>query len=161
MRIIGLLCLCACQPRAPGAFCDAPPPPLLEIGTGETVFESLDTPAEVQAHERLQGGIHIWGSLRATGIWPGVPGDLSDPNNPVVDFLIIDPSGAPVGGYDGLARAFVEGRDGPHELVGDVLVVDMDMEPEGSPATLDVRVTDACGLVLTAQSDVVIFDPWE
>ena len=42
--------------------------PFVEIGTGEVRFETLTDGQEAPTVYGIQGGYHIWGSVRATGI---------------------------------------------------------------------------------------------
>jgi hypothetical protein len=98
---------------------DAPPAPDCEIGTGELAFEPLTDGAIVESTRGPQGGQHVWGSVRCTGIVAGDNDNPLDPNNPIVDFWI-EQDGAQVGGYRNLPRPMQ--REWGTGLLGDQLV---------------------------------------
>lgn len=123
----------------------------LEIGSGQLAFEPL---GEVTGFERgPQGGYHVYGSLRAPGVWTGNE-DAFDETRPVVSFTLVDDAGGFTGGYLNLVRPMTNNDEGVAELVGDLIILDI-TEPadaEDAAVTLAAEVQDACGTTVTAEA---------
>lgn len=131
--------------------------PVLEIGTGIEDFEPL--PAEVGYEFGPQGGWHIWGSLRAEGIWTGIEGTPNE-TTPVVSFTMQAVEGDLTGGYDRLRRPMTLQADDVAELVGEQVILDVSdpSEADGVQVELMATVEDACGTVVTDTRRVVLRD---
>jgi len=130
-----------------------------EIGTGEATFEPLVDGAPLPFNLGPQGGWHVFGSFRATGVLPGDPEDFANPDNPTVSFQVSQ-GGASLGGYTDLPRPMDPAEGGGWEIVGDTLVLDIS-EPEeidGTPALLWVSFLDGCGTLLEDAREVLLYD---
>ena len=142
--------LAGCPPPCPE------PPVSLEIGTGEAAFEPIAAPLPVV--NGPQGGWHVFGSLRGTGLWSGGDEPLFDGTAPTVTFGVV--AEAFVAGYEDLARPLIDTADGV-ELAGELLVWDVD-EPsalDGLAATLSATVIDACGVEAAATATATLVVP--
>lgn len=80
------------------------------LGTGLATVTPLVSGGDATVVLGSQGRWHVYGAVHCTGIeGGGVSGsnefaDLSNPDNPVVDWQITDLSGARLAGYEGLHR---------------------------------------------------------
>lgn len=141
---------------------------ILEIGTGESTFTPVADGDRLTVNWGPQGGQHIWGSLRATGI-VGETLNLDADMQPVVTFQIVADDET-LAGYSATPRFFTR-RDGTFELVGETLFVlyySYDTGGgggfggfdglDGVEARMVARVEDACGRVLTAERTVTLAD---
>lgn len=95
-----MVVLAGCDPEAQDA-CELASelPARLELGTG---IEDFDHPIAdgdlVQVAYGLQGGQHVWMSVRTTGLLPGQHRSLGDDRDvPVFDLRLIDEDGELVG----------------------------------------------------------------
>ena len=77
-----LMWLFACSPE------DESPPLQAVLGTGDWQWESLQEGDDIAVIMGPQGGYHLLGSLRVSGIEPGDPKDLSHPDNPTTRFSV-------------------------------------------------------------------------
>ena len=124
--------------------------PMIELGTGEWEWESLEGTTELPLIQGPQGGFHFLASVRVAGIEPGVAQDLSDPTNPTTKFVIwmngedITMTGTYVQGLD---RAPEDAAPFFHEMVGRFVIVDItaDEELDGVEVEMSVDVTDIHG----------------
>jgi hypothetical protein len=131
---------------------DAPAPPAcvdgevatVEIGLGNTGFVLATAGGEATFEAGPQGGYHVWGALRVTGIDPG-PGTFVSDDNPWVDFTV-EQDGV-VGGYIAQQRPFLT-VDGAGQLTTQQLVLSHPNPPalSGTQATLRAKVVDANGV---------------
>jgi hypothetical protein len=137
---------------------------ILEIGTGEFTFTPVADGDRLTVYWGPQGGQHIWGSLRATGI-VGETLNFDADMEPVVTFQIFVEE-EHLAGYSATPRFFTR-RDGSFELVGETLFVDYYSYDtggggfdgfDGVEARMVARVEDACGRVLTAERTVTLAD---
>lgn len=131
----------------------------LEVGTGEDAFVPLSADDPLPFVRGPQGGHHVYGSLRATGVRPGDPADPYGPHSPLVTF-VLTVDGAEVAALRAQPRLFTEGPDGD-TLVGQLVVFSLpDPTPlDGAAATFSAEVTDECGATATDARDVVlVFD---
>jgi hypothetical protein len=137
---------------------------ILEIGTGESTFTPVANGDRLAVNWGPQGGQHIWGSLRATGI-VGETLDFDADMQPIVTFQIVADDET-LAGYSATPRFFSR-RDGTFELVGETLFVlyySYDTGGggfdglDGVEARMVARVEDACGRVLTAERTVTLAD---
>ncbi len=96
------------------------------LGTGETVLTPLLSGGDAVVVKGSQGRWHVYGAVTCTGIvGGGVSGsndfvDLSNPDNPVIDWKINDLSGNKLAGYEGLHRPM--STPGGPAMVGEFLV---------------------------------------
>ena len=143
--LLGILSAC-CAP-------DLDVDPALVLGTGEVEFESLGEEGVpvLPLIRGVQGGYHIWASLRATGL---------DWRNVRLDFTLSDEEGRPV---DEPSRTQSEmncctedGCEGLGEIVGfPVLVGEEPALVAGRTLTLLVEATDPDGRTASATRDLV------
>ena len=136
--------------------------PLIELGTGEWEWESLEDVTEMPIIQGPQGGFHFLGSVRVSGIYPGDAKNLADPNNPTTAFSVL------FNGEDitmsatytqGLEQAPSAAEPFRHEMVGRFVIVDIlaDEELENAEVELGVTVTDVFGTELHATQQVAVY----
>jgi len=120
--------------------------PSANIGTGSTIFADLSDGDDVEVHQGAQGGFHVWGTVRVTGLYPGDRDHRSDPSNPDVVFTVTLMDGTVVGDTGSLLRALKVRRDGQVELVGEIvpMMISSVDDVAFQQATLTVSVTDFC-----------------
>ena len=126
-------------------------PVTLQVGTGQNAFEPI---GDVIGFERgAQGGLHVFGSLRATGIQTG-NGSAFDDSHPLVTFTLVGDGGAFTGGYEALHRRMVLNEDGVAELVGDRLVLSTSdpAEAEYAEVSIQVELEDSRGTTVIAEA---------
>jgi hypothetical protein len=136
-------------------------PLLVELGTGEWEWEPLEAGGEIPVIQGPQGGFHLLGSVRVSGIEAGSADDLSDPLNPTTTFSVwvdgenIAPSSRFVQGLD---ESSANARPFHHEMIGRFVIMNIasDDELDGVELELSVAVQDVHGtetntsLLLTA-----------
>ncbi len=153
-----LLALFACDPTSNEA-CQkaAEEPQALTIGTGETTFTDLSDGDTVGLVYGAQGGIHVWGSLRVSGIVQGASDSLADKNNPLVSYVLKD-GDTEVAGFHDLPHHFTVKLDGTWEFLADRLIFfENDLSGyDGVPLTMHASLVDACGTELSADTDVLL-----
>jgi hypothetical protein len=125
--------------------------PHLILGTGEVEFEPLrDGTQEVGLINGIQGGVHVWASVRATGL------DWRDLR---LDFTLLDPDGDPVSEPSrtlaDLACCDATDCEGFGEIVGFPVLVDSPAMVAGRILTLRVDATDPDGLTASAERLVI------
>ncbi len=105
---------------------DVPVVPSCVLGTGLDVPTPLQPGGEATVVRGSQGGWHVFGAVSCTGIVAGgasgstALADISNPDNPVIDWRIVDADGVLLAGYDGLHRPMETG--GGAGLLGEFLV---------------------------------------
>ena len=124
-------------------------PPIATLGTGDTAFEPLSDGDTIFVIQGPQGGFHVLGSVRVSGIDPGDPDDLQDPSNPTTTFRVF--MGADRVDLD--ASSYTQGLDpvadsSQHEMIGRLVILDIqsDDELDGASLRVQVEVTPAAGL---------------
>ncbi len=138
-----------------GACTKDPEGPSLEIGTGDQEFEPLNDGDDAVVIQGPQGGFHLLGSLRATGIEPGDTANVFDENNPTMHFTVRED-----GERVDASNAFIQGLDeagrGLYEVVGRFVFLDIQADEElvGSVITLTVELTDINGVALSAEVEL-------
>ena len=146
------------DPKTPQGLGD----PLIELGTGEWEWESLEGITEMPIIQGPQGGFHFLGSVRVSGIEPGDPDDLSEPNNPTTAFSVL------VNGEDiTMAATYIQGLDKApsiaepfrHQMVGRFVIVDIltDDDLVGADIELTVAVTDVLGTELYTSTQMGVY----
>lgn len=128
--------------------------PLIELGTGEWEWESLDGTTELPLIQGPQGGFHFLASVRVAGIEPGDAQDLSDPSNPTTQFVVwVDEEDITMTGtyVQGLDRAPHDAEPFFHEMIGRFVIVDIlrDDDLDDVEFELSVDVTDVHGTHLS------------
>jgi len=133
-------------------------PPAAELGTGTREFEELLAAGDVFVIQGPQGGFHLLGSVRVSGIMPGDPDDLGARDNPTTEFRVLR-AGTRV---DAMASRYVQGLDpipggGGHEMLGRLVILDIvaDDELDGDTIDFSVTVTDVTGVTVTASLSLV------
>ena len=125
--------------------------PSVRLGSGEVEFVPLsDGAQEVDLVNGIQGGWHVWGSVRVAGLdWTDVRLDfsLSAPGGELVS--------APSRTQAELSCCTEDDCDGVGELVGFPVLVDEPVIAQGRNLTLAVVVTDPEGRTATADRAVI------
>lgn len=141
-----------------GCTVPEPPPPGVQLGTGDLDFEPLVDGQDVYVVQGPQGGYHILGSARLAGVDAGDPDDLGSSHNPhtvfqvVVDGAQLAPAASYVQGYDPVPDAYQL-----YEMVGRFVILDVasDAELDHVPITLSVTVSTADGYELNDRLDLL------
>lgn len=132
-------------------------PPWAQVGTGDVGFEPVTEGQEVGIQSGIQGGQHIWGSVRATGL------DWRDAS---VEFVLLDEEGLEAEEPTRLRTSMQQcpqdqdGCDqGMGELVGATVLVNNPGGIRGDRITMQVTVTDDEGR--SATDARVVFPRWQ
>jgi hypothetical protein len=157
-----LLLLAGCTSDAePDGAGDTDVPSLpteVRLGTGTDAFVPVEDGDEITIVFGPQGGYHLDGSLRASGIVAGDPDDLADPDNPVTTFRVWDATGDPISGLEGAEEIlYQEGLEpsaepGVFEMVGRRIFLDIPSDDAVVGTDLDVEVE------IRDVEDVVVVD---
>ncbi|MCA9542303.1 MAG: hypothetical protein KC620_25575 [Myxococcales bacterium] len=131
----------------------------IELGTGDDDFKPITDGEDIWIIKGPQGGYHLLGSVRVTGIDAGNPDDLDDPSNPTTAFEIWEDDervDADVAHYT-QALGPVWNDPDTFEMIGRFVILDIQSDRELAGATLrfKVSVTDAQGHTLTDAREVV------
>ncbi len=112
---------------------------VVEVGSGEDDFAQLEEGDPLELVYGSQGGYHVWGGVRATG----VAGVTETAPAALAWWLYL--AGSPVGGIANV-------RFGPDQVVGELLdragvtvFVESPRVVSGRDARLEVELTDGCG----------------
>jgi hypothetical protein len=136
-------------------------PPRIELGTGESSFESLSDGDEIEVVLGPQGGFHLVGSARVGGIHPGDPDDLGDPDNPTTTFRVF------VGNtrFDAMASSYTQGLEpagnAEYDMIGRFVILDIldDAELSGMTVRFEVDVVSADGTAMASDSRMLLAVP--
>ncbi len=153
-----LLGLAAC-----GGAASAPPVATMAIGTDDGGYVALIPGGTIAAHMGPQGGFHVFLTVRATGIDPGVtseaPTTCSLPGsfrNPCVDFTVTDVASGRVLDIFSPLRLPLTAEDGFFDIVP-ARLVQLDIrsldEVDGKLLRLSATLTDSTGVTVTASSE--------
>jgi len=120
------------------------------LGTGEWEWESLENGDEIPVIMGPQGGYHLLGSVRVSGILPGDPDNLGEPSNPTTSFAVwfedenLTAESVFVQGLDPITA---EMPPFSHEMLGRfaILGIDDDSELDGAEVRFVVTVEDIDG----------------
>lgn len=148
--------------------CVAAGEPSLEVGSateddGVPTFMPLAGGEDVLVTLGPQGGYHVLGSVRVTGIEEGTAGDLGDARNPTTTFALDDENGQTLGevsATQGLAA--VADAPGTYELLARRVILEItdDDDIVGQDALLRTTVTDVNGVELRAEVSIhLVADP--
>ncbi len=141
--------------------CASPGGAGVELGTGTTAFTPLGDGDEVYIVQGPQGGYHLDGSVRATGIVHGDPEDLSSPDNPTTVFRVLRAGEAVSGTANQPDVSYTQGLDESAEptfceMVGRRVYLNIgdDDDLVGSTLTVEVTLSDVDGRVLMDSREV-------
>lgn len=129
--------------------------PSLTVGSGELEHSPVDDDDVLDVIYGPQGGWHVFGSLRTTGVKAGPPDILIHPDTPVITFELVDGDEV-FGGYQSLPRPLNELGFGELEMFGEPLILWV-KSPEPfyeRPVTLRATLSDGCGTVVHDQHTV-------
>lgn len=155
MRSLLLVCL-VCSACGGAAGVDAGPP-TAELGTGELSFEPIDPGADLFVIHGPQGGYHLIGAMRASGIDPGNPDDLGDPSNPTTEFRVFRGETR----VDLMASSYTQGlnrtEDGVYQMIARRVILDIqdDAELDGAELRFELEVRDVHGATATDTRTIV------
>ncbi|MBJ93711.1 MAG: hypothetical protein CMP23_04465 [Rickettsiales bacterium] len=118
--------------------------PSLEVGTGRIDFEAIGPLTGFEFGP--QGGLHIYASLRAHGLYGG-PEDQLDETLPLLTYTFASSDGSLSGGFEARPRTMSAVADGLYERVGDpgILSTVEPSEAEGVEVEIVAMIADACG----------------
>ncbi|NOY91707.1 MAG: hypothetical protein GXP55_10950 [Deltaproteobacteria bacterium] len=121
--------------------------PSATLGMGSTIYAPLSDGDDVDINQGAQGGFHVWGTVRVTGLYPGVRDRRMDPSNPDVVFQVATMDGTIVGDTGSIVRPLKVRSDGQVELVGEIvpLMIGSTDDLAFQTVTLSVSITDFCG----------------
>lgn len=123
-------------------------PPMAELGTGELGFVAIAEGDPMLVVHGPQGGYHLVGAMRASGIDPGNPNDLGDPSNPTTEFRVFRGQTR----VDLMASNYTQGLnrtdDGIYEMIARRVILDIqdDAELDGVELRVELEVTDVHGV---------------
>ena len=123
------------------------------IGTGDWEWQELEDGDGIPVIMGPQGGYHMLGSVRVSGIAAGDSSDLSDPTNPTPTFSVwhagenLTERAGFVAGLEPIVDDSLEYR---HEMLGRfaILSIGHDSELDGEEVRFHVRVEDGEGRVV-------------
>lgn len=153
-RALGLIALVGLCAACPNAACDnVVGAPTVEVGTGLATFEPLVDEATLEVIRGAQGGFHVLGALRTSGVWEG----KSPETWPEVDFELTSDDGAIVDLVAPTHRRLFADGDG-FVLTAELVVLDLTSFEgvDGAPATLSARIADACGREASDERHVIL-----
>lgn len=141
--------------------CAAAGAPAVELGTGTTAFAPLAEGDEVAIVQGPQGGYHLDGSVRATGVDCGDPDDLASPRNPTTVFRVFLGE-QPVSGVRAEPGvSYTQGLDvssDPQfcEMVGRRVYLNITRDDDlvGQTLRVEVTLTDASGVTVADDREV-------
>jgi hypothetical protein len=150
--------LIACAPKE-----SAPAPLDARLGAGEWEWEGLEDGDEIPVIQGPQGGFHILGSVRVSGVEPGDPDDLGESDNPTTTFFVwvngenLAPVARYVQGLDPVIDTSV--TDFSHEMIGRFAILDIDADDEldGVELTFEVVVEDVHGDLVSDSLSLVAY----
>lgn len=148
--------LAACDTSATCAAAQAAGP-TLTVGTGELAWQDVAEGDHLGWTFGPQGGMHVYGSLRATNLVQGATDSLSDPDNPLVDFVLLD-GDVEIAGFSQVPHHFTEAVDGTLSAIGDRLVLYEEDATylDGLSVVMRATVVDRCGSEVTDERAVVL-----
>jgi len=165
--VLWLLTSIACTGDEPNDDTDdtdvEPVPTEARLGTGTEEFVPVEDGDEITIVFGPQGGYHLDGSMRASGIVAGDPDDLTDPDNPITAFRVWDETGDPISGLEGaneiLYQEGLEPTDEPgvYEMVGRRIFLDIPSDDAivGTMIDIEVEVHDVNDVVVSDRHTVL------
>ena len=163
LTLLLLLPACPNGPSAPppGACEDAAlTPPSATLGTGGSEFTDLPDGADLEVQVGFQGGFHVWGSVRTTGLYPGNQADYRDHANPLVRFQVALPDGTIVADTGDQRRPLNPNSTGEFDLVGQVVRLPNDSVSAlaNQQVSLSVSITDGCATTVMDSRNVRLIE---
>jgi len=157
MRWIGFLLATLLAATGCNKTCDelAEIEPVLEIGTGRQSFTDIE---ETTGFEKgPQNGFHMYGSVRARGLFGGDPLEIDD-KTPTLTYTLNAVDGDLAGGFSGLQRQMVTLPDGTIERVGDLVILETfeASDAEGVEIELFAEINDSCGRSASAKASTTL-----
>lgn len=155
--LVGCIGACATQPTEttdPFAGCDDAGEASLEVGTGTAAFEPLTPDGPIGFYPGPQGGHHVWVSVRAEGILPGLPSNLGY-DDPILSVSVVTDRELSI--YQDQQRRFDQDGD-VLQLVGQLVRL-VHKDPvvfDGDPVTLSVDIEDRCGSQASSTMDLIL-----
>ena len=131
--------------------------PHCTLGTGSLAFEAISPGAMLPIIAGPQGGYHVWGSLRASGIDPGDYYDPNSPNNPQTRFDVFLADGSRIGGTAQFKVGLKIRSNGTMEHVGEpvILAISDPLEINGQSGSMHVEIIDSQGRIINDSVEVV------
>lgn len=158
--VMAALAACSDPLEDPPERCDelATTAPTAALGTGSVIYAPVNSGDELEIVQGAQGGYHVWGSVRVTGVHPGVWGDLGSPLNPEVQFALDLDEGGRVSQSITVRRPFKVRSDGDVELVGEAvgLLIGSIDDAAWRDARFSISITDTCGTTVSDAVDVAL-----
>jgi len=130
-----------------------------KLGTGDQSFVLVEEGAQVPYYPGPQGGWHVFGSLMARGMVPGVVDDLTAPDTPLLKYRVTK-DGETFAGVDyQQPRWLTDAGDGWHQHIGEQLVLAIldTYDADGAEVVMEFELTDANGSVLSATLPVTLY----
>lgn len=153
--LLPLLAACPTDPceRVNGA-------PRVELGTGWETFTPIAEDDRLYLDYGIQGGAHVYGSLRASGLYLGVGKRDWTERVPEVDILLVDDLSEVWGGFEAYELAFIGSRPDRGERLGELVQLWVDpWEFTERETWMEAEVRDICGEVATDRRRVVVAAP--
>ncbi|OGQ20255.1 MAG: hypothetical protein A2138_24040 [Deltaproteobacteria bacterium RBG_16_71_12] len=131
----------------------------VDVGTGHDEFAALHDGDTVPYVRGIQGGTHVEGALRATGLHAPKDPFAHAEELPTVSMLLRDDDGAMIGGYRQQPRALSHTGDAA-VLLGELVIFFEDAAARvGATLTLAADVTDVCGASAADERAFVLAAP--
>ena len=151
-----LILIMACEEAASPIPIDA------QIGTGEWEWSELEEGGDIPVIQGPQGGFHLLGSVRVSGIETGDADTLSATNNPTTSFFVwVDGTNLTPG------ASYTQGLDSSsnlddsytHEMLGRFAILDIESDDEldGIELLFEVVVEDVNGTVVGDYLNLVAY----
>ncbi len=151
-----LVCLAGC-PRDPCEAIDTAP--ALRLGTGWERFRPIEEGESLALDYGLQGGAHVYASLRAEGLHLAIGKREWHEDAPEVSVLLVDPVGEQWGGFEAYKLVFFDARPQP-ERVGEQVPIWTDpWDFVARDTWMRASVRDMCGNEAEAEARVWITPP--
>lgn len=129
-------------------------PPNLSLGTGWERFTPINTGDALPLEYGIQGGAHVYASLRASGLHLAVGKREWHQDAPEVSVLLVDPEGEVWGGFEEYKLVFF-GADGQGERVGEQVPIWTDPWDFVERDTwVEAEIRDICGNQAEARARV-------
>jgi hypothetical protein len=155
-RILILLALAGCAADGGGDL-----PPEVILGTGLDAFVPLADGDDVTIVQGPQGGFHVYGSVRAAGLFPGNPDDLYADCNPTTEFRAYQGDVRVDLGASTYRQGLDPGPEPYYQMIGRLVILDIDSpaQLDGVSLRLEVTILDHDGLSAADQRLVVARAP--
>ncbi len=137
-------------------------PLVAQLGTGEWEWEALENGDDVPVILGPQGGHHLLGSVRVSGLEAGDSDNISDEKNPTTSFYVwvndvnLTPGARYTQGLDPVAETI---DPYTHEMVGRFAILDIedDDELDGVELTFEVVVEDVEGNLVSDLLELIAY----